>query len=179
MWNNSLTRDQVQTATDFFAAVSRAVAHGLWRRRFESRFNRQTSGKRHSLLIQTCTDGENEFLGNHETTKALKFDLIAPGCFEKYHSIFIDAQTEHILVFEWISCIRNLAAVPVMESTLLVQLLAHSYPNTWIVCNFKKHSNRITKYSWSRLWCMALLTWVWFLSSWLCFSPLHTHVSQN
>ena len=43
----------------------------------------------------------------------------------------------------------------------------------------KKHSNRITKYSWSRLWCMALLTWVWFLSSWLCFSPLHTHVSQN
>ena len=27
------------------------------------------------------TDGENEFLGNHETTKALEFDLIAPGGF--------------------------------------------------------------------------------------------------
>ena len=27
------------------------------------------------------TDGENEFLRNHETTKALEFDLIAPGGF--------------------------------------------------------------------------------------------------
>lgn len=179
MWNNSLTRDQVQTATDFFRCGLWGCGSWLMKAEIWKPFQSANIGKRPSLLIQTCTDGENEFLGNHETTKALKFDC--PGGFsvEKYDSIFIDAQTEHILVFEWISCIQNLAAVPVMESTLLVQLLAHSYPNTWIVCNLKEHSNRITKYSWSRLWCMALLTWVWFLSSWLCFSPLHTHVSQN